>query len=142
MSQELPVNNFILVKDIYKFDESFTKSYNEESDKGYFLEVDIQYSEKLTDLHNNLAFLPERMKIEKVEKPVANLHDKAEYFKQIRNLKQPLNHGLVLKKLHRIIKFNPKAWLKLNTDINTDLRKKAKNDFKKDFSNLMSNVVF
>ena len=82
------------------------------------------------------------MKIEKVEKPVANLHDKAEYFIQIRNLKQPLSHGLVLKKLHRIVKFNQKAWLKSNTDINTGLRKKAKNDFKKDFSNLMSNVVF
>ena len=42
MSQKLPVNNFKWVKDIYKFDESFTKSYNEESDKGYFLEADIQ----------------------------------------------------------------------------------------------------
>ena len=82
------------------------------------------------------------MKIEKVEKPVANLHDKAKYFIQIRNLTQALNHGLVLKKLHRIIKFNQKASLKSNTGMNTDLRKKAKNDFKKDFSNLMSNLVF
>ena len=51
-------------------------------------------------------FLPERMKIEKNGKPVANLHDKTEYVIHIRNLKQALNYGLVLKKLHRIIKFN------------------------------------
>ena len=48
---------------------------NEESDKGYFLEFDVQYPEKLHDLHNDLLFLPERLKIEKVEKLVANLHD-------------------------------------------------------------------
>ena len=51
------------------------------------------------------------MKIEKVEKFVSNLHDKAEYVIYIRNLKQALNHGLVLKKLHRIVKFKQKAWL-------------------------------
>ena len=47
--------------------------------------------------HNDLPFLPERMKIEKVEKLVTNLHDKTEYVIPIRNLKQALNHGLVLK---------------------------------------------
>ena len=52
------------------------------------------------------------MKIEKVKKLVANLCDKTEYVIQTRNLKQALNHGLVLKKLHRIIKFKQKAWLK------------------------------
>ena len=72
---------------------------NEESDKGYFLEVDVQYPEKLHDLHNDLPFLPERLRIEKVEKLVANLHDRTEYVIQIRNLKQSLNHGLVLKKV-------------------------------------------
>ena len=49
------------------------------------------------------------MKIKKVEKLVTNLHDKTEYVMHIRNLKQALNHGLVLKKLHRIIKFNQNA---------------------------------
>ena len=66
MSKKLPVNNFKSVKDISKFDESFIKSYNEESDQGYFLEVDVQYPKKLRDLHNDLPFLPKRMKIEKV----------------------------------------------------------------------------
>ena len=73
------------------------------------------------------------MKIEKVKKVVANLHDKTEYVIHIKNLKQALNHGLVFKKVHRMIKFNQNAWLKRYIDINTDLRKKAKNDFEKDF---------
>ena len=60
----------------------------------------IQYLEKLYELYNDLLFLRERMKIEKVEKLVANLHDKTEYVIHIRNLKQALIHGLVLKKVH------------------------------------------
>ena len=54
--------------DTSQFNEDFTKNYNEESDEGYFLEVDVQYLEKLHDLRNDLLFLSERMKIEKVEK--------------------------------------------------------------------------
>ena len=72
------------------------------------------------------------MKIEKVEKLVANLHDKTEYFILIRNLKQALNHGLILNKVHRIIKFKQKAWLKSYIDMNTDL-KKQKMTLKKNF---------
>ena len=63
------------------------KNYNEESNEGYFLEVEVQYLEQLHELNNDLPCLPERMKIEKVEKPVANLHDKTEYVIHIRNLK-------------------------------------------------------
>ena len=73
------------------------------------------------------------MKIKKVEKLVANLHDKTEYVIHIRNLKQALNHGLVLRNVHRVIKFNQNALLKLYVDMNTDLRIKAKNNFEKDF---------
>ena len=59
--------------------KGFLKSYNEERDNGYFLEVDVQHPESLHNLHNNLIFLLERMKIERVEKLVADLHDTAEY---------------------------------------------------------------
>ena len=110
--------------------------------KDSFFEVDVQYLEKLHELHNDLPFLPERMKIEKVEKLVANLHDKTEYVIHTRNLKQALNNGSVLKKVHRTIKFNQNVWLKPYIDINTDLRKKTKNDFEKYFFNLMNNAVF
>ena len=61
-----------------------------------------------------------------------NLHDKTEYVIHIKNLKQGLNYGIVLKKVHRVIKFNQNALLKTDIDLNTDLRKKAKNDFEKD----------
>ena len=73
------------------------------------LEVDVQYLEKLHKLHNDLPFLPERMKIKKVEKLVPNLHDKTEYVTHMRYLKEALNHILVLRKVHRVIKFNQNA---------------------------------
>ena len=97
MAQKLPVNNFEWIKDTSQFNEDFKRHYNEESDEEYFLEDDVQYLKKLDHLHNDLPFLPERMKIEKLEKLVANLHDKTEYVKHIRNSKQALNHELVFK---------------------------------------------
>ena len=63
MSQKLPVNNFEWIKDTSQFNEDFMKNHNEESDEGYFLEVDYQYLENLHKPHNDLPFLPERMKI-------------------------------------------------------------------------------
>ena len=58
------------------------------------------------DLHNDLHFLPERMKIQKVEKFVAGFHHEKKCFTHIKNLKQGLIHGLVLKRMHKVIKFN------------------------------------
>ena len=84
-----------------EFDEDLIKSYNEKSK-----EVDIQYLENLHNVQNDLPLFPEKMNIEKVEKLVANLHDKNKNVIHIRNLKQALNHGLVLKNVHRVIKFN------------------------------------
>ena len=111
MPQKLPVNRFEWIEGTSQFDEDFIKNYNEENDQGFFLEVDVQYLKQLHELQNDLPFLPERMKIEKFEKLVTNLHDKHEYVIHIRNSKQALNQGLVLKKVHRVIKFNQKAWL-------------------------------
>ena len=79
MSQKLSVNDFKWVEDISEFNESFITSYNGESDEGYFLEVDVQYPEKLHELLNDLPFSPKRMNIEKVEKLIVNLHNKTEY---------------------------------------------------------------
>ena len=81
-----------------RFNEYFIRNCNEESDKGYFLEVDVQYLEKLHELHNDLPFLSKRIGIEKVEKLIASLHHKTEHVIQIPNLKQPLNTWISFKK--------------------------------------------
>ena len=141
MSQKLPVNSFEWINDTFQFKKVFIKSCNEERDEGYLLEADIQYPEKLHELHNNLPFLTEKMKVEKIEKLGANLRDKTEYLIHIGNLKQALNHVLVLKKVHRVVKFNQNAWLNSYIDMNTDLRKTAKNDFEKYFFKLMNNLI-
>ena len=109
MSLKHPINNFELIKPTSQFNEDLLKSYYEESGEEYFLETDVQYSQKLHELHNDLQFLPERMKIEKVERLGTNLHDKTEYVIHIKNLKQALNHGLILKNVHRVVKFKQKT---------------------------------
>ena len=82
------------------------------------------------------------MKIDKCEKLVCNLHNKKKYVVHIRSLKQALDHGLKLKKVHRIIEFNQEAWLKPYIEMSTELRKLANNGFEKDFHKLMNNSVF
>ena len=127
MSQKLPVNGFKWVKQkkLSKFNEDFIKKYDEDCNKGYFLEVDIDYPKELFNFHKDLPFLPERKKVEKVEKLNGSMEDKEKYFFHIRALKQALNHGLVLKKVHRIFRFKQKEWLKPYIDMNTELRKKS-----------------
>ena len=109
MSQKLPVNNFKWIKNTSHFNEDFIKDYSEESNERYFLEVDVQYLQKWHELENELPFLPERIKIEKFERLVANLHYKTEYVIHIR---KALNNELVLKKLNKIIEFNQNVSLK------------------------------
>ena len=142
MSEKLPMNGFKWVSDISEINEKFIKSYNKNSDKGYILEVDVDYPSKLRKLHSDMPFLPERMIIDKTKKLVRNLHDKKNYVVHISVLKQALDHGLKLSKVHRVIKFNQKAWLKEYIDVNTELRKEASNDFEKDFFKLINNAVF
>ena len=144
MSKKLHVGNFKWIEkdDVSKFDEEFIKNYDENSDKGYILEVDVEYPENIRMLHSDLPFLPERMKISKCTKLVCTTRNKESYEVHIRTLKQALNHRLKLTKVHRIIQFDQEAWLKPYIDMNTDLRKHAKNNFEKDFFKLMNNAVF
>ena len=78
------------------------------------------------------------MKTDKCKKLVCNLLNKKKYVVHIKSL----NHGLKFKKVHRVIEFNQKAWLKPYIDTNTELRKVAGNDFEKDFYKIMNNAVF
>ena len=73
MSQKLPVNNFEWIEDTSQFNEDL-QNYNEESDEVSFLEVAVQYLEKLHELHSSLPFLPQIIKIGKVKQLVAKLH--------------------------------------------------------------------
>ena len=93
-----------------KFSEDFIKNYDEDSDKGYIFEANVNYPNSLHDSHSDLPFLPYRMKINKCSKPVCKLYDKNNYVVQIRSLKQALDQGLTLKKVHRVIQFNQDAW--------------------------------
>ena len=124
MSQKSPVKDFEQVKKLFKFDERFIRVYDENSNKRCFLEVDVEYAKNLfngitLNLHSDLPFLPERNKIKKCNKLLCNIYDKENYVVNIRALNQALNHGLILKKVHRIIQFNQEVWLEPYIDMNT-----------------------
>ena len=130
MCKNLPVDGFKWVDDLSV------------SDIGYLIVVDVEYPKNLHTLDSDLPFLPERMKINKCDKLVCNIQDKENYQVHILALKQALNHGLKLTKVHSVIVFSQEYWLKPYIDMNTELRKNAKNDFEKDFFKLMNNSVF
>ena len=142
MTEKLPVRGFRCMDDISRMDEDFVRGYHKNDIKGYIREVDLDYPNKLQNLHSDLPFLPERMVINNTKKLVCNLNDKKNYIVHINVLKQALDHGLKLRKVHRVIEFDQEAWLKEYIDVNTELRKKASNDFEKDFFKLMNNAVF
>ena len=116
-----PVNIFKWIENISHINENFIKNYNEEKVEGYFFQADVQYPEKLYELHNYLLFLPGKMKTERDENLVANIHDKAECNTH-RKLKTGIKSGISLEeKVNRVIKFNHNASLKPYIGMNADL---------------------
>ena len=81
MSKKLPVNGFRWLDsdEINEINEEFLKNYNESDNKGYILEVDVKYPKRLHELHSDLPFLSERMKIDTCNKLVCNLFNKKKY---------------------------------------------------------------
>ena len=158
MCKKLPLNGckWANVKD---FDSDFIKNYDDNSDKGYLLEVDVEYPKELHSTHRDFTFLPEKRhklhkefkhkvtnEIEKAHRKVykifnithepenkliATIQDKKKYAVNISSLKLALKHGLCLKKVYRVIEYNQSDWLKPYIDKNTALRKLAKNEFEK-----------
>ena len=153
MCKKLPVRQFTWAKKPIIYKEEAIKMYDKNNDYSAILEVDIEYPTMARIKHKDLPFLPRRKEINndlplppkkktnKLHKLVTTLDDKEKYVVHISALKQALDHGLKLKKVHRVIEFK-QAWLKPYIDMNTDLRKDAKNDFEKDFFKLMNNSVF
>ena len=154
MSKPLPYGNFKWVN----ADGVITKEYG----IGHIYEVDLEYPKELHDLHNDYPCAPEKIKVTddmlsdycreikdkfnissgNVNKLIPTLNDKKNYVLHEENLKLYLSLGLKLKKIHRVLEFSEKPWLKEYIDFNTEKRKDAKNAFEKDFFKLMNNSVF
>lgn len=140
MSQPLPYGNFEWIDS-----KSFNlNQINVKSDEGYILEVDLDYPTELHSTHNDLPFCVENMcpPNGKVPKLITNLNNKEKYIIHSQTLLQAIEHGLILKKIHRILKFNQSTWLKKYIDLNTHMRTIATNDFEKDFFKLMNNSIY
>ena len=114
MSQSLPTGGFKWVD--VKPDEIHKLS--KRTDFGYLLEVDVKYPTEIHDSHNELPFMCEKIKINGVTKLTPNLNGKLRYVVHIRALKQALDHGLILEKIHRVIEFEQSAWMKPYIDFN------------------------
>ena len=139
MSLPLPVGGFKWMN------EKGLKNWREFSDqkgRGCILEVDLEYPKKLYDLHNEYPLAPERIVVNKVEKLIPNLNEKKKYVLHHKNLKQYLDLGLKITKIHRGISFDEKAWLKQYIDLNTNFPTAASSEFEKDFFKLMNNSMF
>ena len=154
MSQPLPYRNFkwIDASDVIPKRKGI----------GHIYEVDLEYPEELHDLHNDYPCAAEKIKVTddmlsdycreiknkfkicsgNVHKLITTLNDKKNYVLHEENLKLYLNLGLKLKKIHRVLEFSEKPWLKQYIDFNTEKRKNAKNEFEKDFFKLMNNSVY
>ena len=161
MSQYLPTGSFkwLTEKQINKINLA---QYNEDSNKGLLLEVDLEYPKELHNLHNDYPLGAEKVKVSGsmlseyckniqkkfnistglVHKLIPTLCNKEKYVLHYRNLQLYLDLGLKLKKVHRVLEFNQSPWLKQYIDFNTQKRTQAKNSFEKDFFKLMNNSVF
>ena len=135
MPLPLPVGGF-------KWMTEHWREFSDQEGKGCIPEVDLEYPKKLHDLHNEYPLAPERIEVKSVEKLISNVNEKNKYLLHRQNLKQYLDLGLKLKKIHRGITFNENVWLKPHVELNTNLRSKAQNEFEKDFFNLMNNRDF
>ena len=143
MSQPLPTGRFHWVELRKDWSpKTIIEELAAKKDCGYLLEVDVAYPKELHDYHNDLPFMCAKMKINGVEKLVPNLYYKKKYVIHIKALKQAIDHGLVLERIHRCIEFKQLAWIKEYIDFNRRLRTAAKNDSEKDFYKLMNNSVF
>ena len=170
MSQFLPTGGFKWIKEDYSTDEEdktvqewvqFITAQKDEQEKGYFFKVDLEYPKELHDLHDTFPCAPEHMKIKEEmlsdyqkelgkklgvkydsEKLCLTLQDKTEYVLHYRNLKQYLDLGLKLKKVHKVLEFDQSAWLKPYIELNTNLRRQATCKFDEDQAKLMNNSYF
>lgn len=140
MSQPLPLKNFEWV-DPSGFD---IREITDDSPHGYILECDLIYPIELHDDHSDLPLAPESSVPPgcKEKRLLTTLNDKYFYVSHYRNVKQYLDLGMKIGKIHRLLKFEQSTWLKAYIDLNTSHRSLAKNEFEKNFFKLMNNSIF
>ncbi|XP_071055042.1 uncharacterized protein [Onthophagus taurus] len=143
MRRKLPTGGFRWLSDeeIQKLDIYNTE---DDSEKGYVFEVDLEYPEAIHDEHNDLPFCPERIVPpgSKNAKLIANLENKTKYIIHYVNLKQCIKFGLKLTKIYRVLEFKQSNWMRSYIDFNSDKRAKAKNEFEKNHYKAMNNIVY
>ena len=142
MKKKLPIDSFKWEQDLSIFTPDFIKNFDENSDIGYLFYADIEYTHTLRDKHRDMPFLPNRTLVNKVNKLICSEYDKPNYSVHILALQQALKHGLILKKVHKVISFRQGAWLEPYINMNTELRTKANNEFEKDYYKLKNNSVY
>ena len=161
MSQYLPTGGFKWLTEKQINNLNLAK-YQEDSNKGLILEVDLEYPRQLHGVHNDYPLAAEKVKVTEdmlssyskkiaekykistglVHKLIPTLSNKEKYVLHYRNLQLYIDLGLKVTKVHRVLQFDQSAWLKQYIDFNTQKRTNAKNAFEKDFFKLMNNSVF
>lgn len=169
MSQPLPVSGFAWLSqaeqdNMWKNLAQVAQDYSDNDECGYFLKVDLSYPSSLHKKHDTFPLAPEHLQIPLEQlssfqqsylkqqsmshvtnhkKLIPNLYDKTEYVLHMKNLQQYLALGLVCTKIHKVIRFKQKAWLKPYIDLNTRLRQEGAGDpFSVAFWKLMNNILY
>lgn len=143
MCQSLPISDFRFLQQ-YEIDRLQIMNMSDDAEYGFILEVDLLYPEELHCTHNDYPFCAEKFVPPggTTSKLVPNLYSKYNYVIHYVHLKTCLNHGLILKKIHRVVTFKQSKFLAEYINLNTELRKKAVTPFQQDLFKLMNNSVF
>ena len=148
---EIKINNDIKLEDIL--------NTSDDSDYGYFIEVDLKYPDEIKEKTKYFPFAPENkfapqdkftdymnnMKGDSYtacKKLICDWTDKKNYLVHYRMLKFYVKHGMIVEKVHEVISFKQRSWLKPYIDFNTNKRNKVDNDFEKDFYKLLNNAFY
>jgi hypothetical protein len=157
MQQYLPISDFRFLSE-EEISQLDIDTIDDEASTGYICEVDLEYGSHLHDQHNCYPLAPERLHIKPemlspyskglsmgqimTEKLVPNLNDKSKYVVHYRDLKLYKRLGLTVKKVHRVLSFTQRPWMKPYIELNTAMRQQTTNEFGKIFFKLMNNAVF
>lgn len=141
---KFPLKSYAFVEDEeeFKYISSNLLDLSPDSDEGYYLLVDIKYPSYLHNSHSDLPFLPEHIKRGNATKLICSLYDKKNYFIHYLHLKLALRHGLILEKIHRIVKFQQSFWLRDYLVFCTELRKVAKTEIESLVIKKASNLIY